>query len=165
MRINLAEFVKLKFKTSNIALGQLNEQFIRNFYDYTVIEKDYSVDTVRHHLALIKKACKIAFCDNLIEFLKTMERDDIFFTELTHEFGESYELFLKRDHNHKSIYINHCLTWLNRLIYIAVDKDVLRCNPLEDVAYEKNERPKVPHLTRGSCSALWIHNRHNNVKN
>ncbi|MFR9547178.1 MAG: tyrosine-type recombinase/integrase [Rikenellaceae bacterium] len=86
--------------------------------------------------------------NNLREFLKTMGRDDILFSELTHEFGESYKLFLKRDHNRKSGYINHCLTWLNRLIYIAVDKDVLRCNPLEDVAYEKKERPKVPHLTR-----------------
>ena len=30
----------------------------------------------------------------------------------------------------------HCLCWLNRLIYIAVDREILRANPIEDVAYE-----------------------------
>ncbi|MFR9606109.1 MAG: tyrosine-type recombinase/integrase [Rikenellaceae bacterium] len=69
VRRNLAEFIKLKFKTTDIAFGQLNEQFIRDFYDYTAIEKDYSVDTVRHYLALIKKACKIAFREGYSEKL------------------------------------------------------------------------------------------------
>ena len=34
---------------------------------------------------------------------------------------------------------NHCLCWLNRLIYIAVDREILRGNPIEDVAYERKE--------------------------
>ncbi len=85
---------------------------------------------------------------NLQEFILSRGLTDIQFTELTHEFGESFKLFLKRDLGHKAGHVNHCLTWLNRLIYIAVDKDILRCNPLEDVAYEKKEKPKIPHITR-----------------
>ncbi len=60
-RRNLAEFIELKFKTNDIAFGQLNEQFIREFLDYVVIDRGYAIDTVRHYLALLKKVCKIAF--------------------------------------------------------------------------------------------------------
>ena len=69
VRKNLAEFVKRKFKTDDIAFGQLNEQFIREFYDYVAIERGYAVDTVRHYLALIKKACRIAFREGYSEKL------------------------------------------------------------------------------------------------
>ncbi len=60
-RRNLAEFIKLKFKSNDIAFGQLNEQFIREFLDYVATERGYAIDTVRHYLALLKKVCKIAF--------------------------------------------------------------------------------------------------------
>ncbi len=60
-RKNLADFIKKQYNQDDIAFGQLNEQFIRDFYDFVVLERDYAIDTVRHYLALIKKACKIAF--------------------------------------------------------------------------------------------------------
>ena len=85
---------------------------------------------------------------NLRDFIQSRRMDDIMFTDITHEFGESFKLFLKRDLGYKPSHVNHCLTWLNRLIYIAVDQDVLRCNPLEEVEYEKKEPPKLLHITR-----------------
>ena len=91
--------------------------------------------------------------NNLREYINSRGSDDILFSNINHEFGESFKLFLKLQ-NRKSGYINHCLTWLNRLMYIAVDQDVLRCNPLEDVAYEKKERPKIPHLTRDELERI-----------
>ena len=91
---------------------------------------------------------------NLREFIESRGAEDILFTDLAHEFGESFKLYLKRDLGHKSGYVNHCLTWLNRLIYIAVDREILRCNPLEEVAYEKKERPKIPHLTRSEMMQI-----------
>ena len=91
--------------------------------------------------------------NNLREYINSRGTDDILFSNINHEFGESFKLFLKLQ-NRKSGYINHCLTWLNRLMYIAVDQDVLRCNPLEDVAYEKKERPKIPHLTRDELERI-----------
>ncbi|WP_368259367.1 site-specific integrase, partial [Butyricimonas faecihominis] len=47
-----------------------------------------------------------------------------------------------------------CLCWLNRLIYIAVDEGVLRCNPLEDVHYEKKDPPKMRHISRSELKRL-----------
>lgn len=57
----LAKFIKMKFKTKDVAFGQLNEQFIREYEDYTLGRLNYSLDTVRHYLAILKKICKIAF--------------------------------------------------------------------------------------------------------
>lgn len=57
----LAKFIKTKFKTKDVAFGQLNEQFIREYEDYTLGRLNYSLDTVRHYLAILKKICKIAF--------------------------------------------------------------------------------------------------------
>lgn len=57
----LAGLVKKKFNTSDIAFGQLNEQFIRDFQEYILDEKGLAMDTVRHYLAILKKICKLAF--------------------------------------------------------------------------------------------------------
>ncbi|MBF0649272.1 site-specific integrase [Dysgonomonas sp. GY75] len=63
---SLGRFVKKKFKTKDIAFGQLNEQFIREYQDF-VLSEGYSMDTVRHYLAILKKICKIAFKEGLSE--------------------------------------------------------------------------------------------------
>jgi site-specific recombinase XerD len=85
---------------------------------------------------------------NLQEFLFTRGMEDIAFSDITEEFGESFKTFMKTTHERKSGYINKCLTWLNRLIYIAIDQEILRCNPLEDVRYEKKEPAKHRHISK-----------------
>lgn len=60
-RRRLADFVSSKFKVSDLAFCQLNEQFIREFQEYVVIEKGLGVQTVRQYLAILKKICRIAF--------------------------------------------------------------------------------------------------------
>lgn len=60
-RRSLTEFVKKKFKTEDIAFGQLNEQFIREYQDFVLTEQGYAMDTLRHYLAILKKICKIAY--------------------------------------------------------------------------------------------------------
>ena len=67
---------------------------------------------------------------NLQEFLRSRGMENIAFEDITEEFGKSFKIYLKTVHNRRSSYINRNLTWLNRLIYIAIDQDVLRCNPL-----------------------------------
>lgn len=52
----LSELIKKKFNTSDIAFGQLSEQFIRDFQDYTLSEKGLAMETVRHYLAILKKS-------------------------------------------------------------------------------------------------------------
>jgi site-specific recombinase XerD len=64
---SLGKFIKKKFKTSDVAFGQLNEQFIREYQDYVLGELGYSMDTVRHYLAILKKICKIAFREGISE--------------------------------------------------------------------------------------------------
>lgn len=60
-RKRLGEFIKGKFNSSDLAFSQLNEQFIREFQDYIILERKLSVETARHYLALLKKICRIAF--------------------------------------------------------------------------------------------------------
>jgi site-specific recombinase XerD len=61
---SLGNFIQKKFKTKDIAFGQLNEQFIREYQDF-VLSGGYSMSTVRHYLAILKKICKIAFREGL----------------------------------------------------------------------------------------------------
>lgn len=60
-RKRLGEFIKKKSNSSDLAFSQLNEQFIREFQDFLVLEQKLGVETVRHYLALLKKICRIAF--------------------------------------------------------------------------------------------------------
>ena len=91
---------------------------------------------------------------NLRDFILSRGKEDMPFTEITEEFGESFKLFLKRDLGYTPSHINHCLTWLNRLIYIAVDREIIRINPLEDVAYEKKAPPKLRHISRNELKRM-----------
>lgn len=60
-RKRLAEFIKKRFNATDLVFSQLNEQFIREYQDFVVLEKGLGVETVRHYLALLKKICRIAF--------------------------------------------------------------------------------------------------------
>ena len=73
---------------------------------------------------------------NLRQFIESRGMKDIAFSDITEEFAESFKVFLKKELGHRNGHVNHCLCWLNRLIYIAVDREILRANPIEDVAYE-----------------------------
>lgn len=66
---SLGKFIKKKFKTKDIAFGQLNEQFIREYQDVVLGEQGYAMQTVRHYLAILKKICKIAFKEGISEKL------------------------------------------------------------------------------------------------
>ena len=57
----LREFIETKFKTKDLAFGQLTEQFIHDYENFVLDEKGFAVDTVRHYLAIIKKVCKKAY--------------------------------------------------------------------------------------------------------
>ncbi len=84
---------------------------------------------------------------HLCDYVNSRRVQDIRFVDINYEFGELYKLHLKRDKGYGATTINHCLTWLNRLIYIAVDQDLLRVNPLEELEYEKQERNKQKYIT------------------
>ena len=91
---------------------------------------------------------------NLQEFLRSRGMENIAFSDITEEFGESFKTSMKTNHERKSAYINKCLTWLNRLIYIAIDQQVLRSNPLEDVRYEKKEPVKHRYISKNDLKRI-----------
>lgn len=91
---------------------------------------------------------------NLRDFILSKGIEDIEFSDITGEFGESFKVFLKKDLGYAPTHVNHCLCWLNRLIYIAVDREIIRTNPLEDVAYEKKKAPQIRHITRSQLQQL-----------
>ena len=91
---------------------------------------------------------------NLRDFVLSRGMEDIPFSAITEEFGESFKIFLKKDLGYATTHVNHCLCWLNRLIYIAVDQEVLRSNPLEEVEYEKKNPPKLRHITRNELQKI-----------
>lgn len=45
----MREFIETKFKTKDLAFGQLTEQFIHDYENFILDEKGYAVDTVRHY--------------------------------------------------------------------------------------------------------------------
>jgi len=98
---------------------------------------------------------------NLRDFVLSRGMEDIAFSDITEEFGESFKIFLRNVLDYKPAHINHCLCWLNRLIYIAVDQEVLRANPIEEVAYEKKEPPKLRHINKSELRRLMETPMHN----
>ena len=85
---------------------------------------------------------------NLREFIELRGKKDIAFDELTEEFGNSYKLYLIGKKGYSASNTNNNLCWLQRLVYIAVDRGLLKFNPLEDVKYEKHVAPKRKHISR-----------------
>ena len=48
-------------RSKDLAFGQLTEQFIHDYQSFATEEKGYAIDTVRHHLAILKKICRLAY--------------------------------------------------------------------------------------------------------
>jgi site-specific recombinase XerD len=91
---------------------------------------------------------------NLQEFLLSRGMEDIAFTDITEEFAESFKIFMKTTGDRKPGYINKCITWLNRLIYIAIDQEILRSNPIEDVRYERKEPAKHRYISKNDLKRI-----------
>lgn len=60
-RLTLVLFVKKRYGTDDVAFGELDEQFIREYMDFCLDKRGLALDTVRHYLAILKKTCRIAF--------------------------------------------------------------------------------------------------------
>ena len=63
----LGEFIQKRFKTSDVAFGQLNEHIPWEFQNYILKDKGLAVDTARHYLAILKKICRMAFKEGYAE--------------------------------------------------------------------------------------------------
>ncbi|WP_251623096.1 site-specific integrase [Odoribacter lunatus] len=84
----------------------------------------------------------------LTDFLVSSGKRDIALEEVTEDFGKAYKAFLKKNKNFGAAQTNHCLCWLNRLLYLAVDKEIIRTNPCEDMEYEPKPEAKHRYISR-----------------
>ena len=88
----------------------------------------------------------------LMEFVKDRGNEDIPITAITEEMFEEYCFFLKK-HEYAASTINRYLCWLSRLIFRAVSRRIIRCNPFENAKYEKEEK-KIRFLQKGDVMKL-----------
>ena len=93
----------------------------------------------------------------LREYINSLGKEDMLFTDITEEFGNNFVLYMKMNYPHKPSYRNHCLCWLKRLVYLAVDNGILRFNPLEDVQYEKKPPKKLMYISKGQLQDIMNH--------
>ena len=84
----------------------------------------------------------------LTDFIASTGKKDIPLEEVTEDFGKSYKAHLKKCKNFGVSQTNHCLRWLNRLLYLAVDKEIIRVNPCEDLEYETKPEARHRYISR-----------------
>ena len=89
---------------------------------------------------------------NLREFIENKGVQDISIATITESLFEEYRFFLKK-RGLKASTVNTNLCWLSRLMFRAVSKRIIRCNPFENAKYEKEEK-KIRFLQKGDVMKL-----------
>ena len=95
----------------------------------------------------------LLYSDKLLtEFVKDRGNEDISITAITKEMFEEYCFFLKK-REYAASTINRYLCWLSRLMFRAVSRRIIRCNPFENTKYEK-EKKKIRFLQKSDVMKL-----------
>ena len=89
---------------------------------------------------------------NLREFVEDKGLQDMPISTITEDLFEEYRFFLKK-RGLKGSTINNNLCWLSRLMFRAVSKRIIRCNPFEHAKYEKEEN-KIRFLQKSEILKL-----------
>ena len=89
---------------------------------------------------------------NLREFIENKGVQDISIATITESLFEEYRFFLKK-RGLKASTVNTNLCWLSRLMFRAVSKRIIRCNPFENAKYEKEEK-KIRFLQKSEVMKL-----------
>ena len=89
---------------------------------------------------------------NLREFVEDKGVQDILISTITEDLIEEYRFFLKK-RGLKASTINNNLCWLSRLMFRAVSRRIIRCNPFENAKYEKEEK-KIRFLQKSDVMKL-----------
>ena len=89
---------------------------------------------------------------NLREFIDNKGVQDISIATITESLFEEYRFFLKK-RGLKASTVNTNLCWLSRLMFRAVSRRIIRCNPFENTKYEKEEK-KIRFLQKGDVMKL-----------
>lgn len=92
--------------------------------------------------------------DYLRDFIISKGKEDWLLTDVTADFGNEYKVYLSRHKAFGHAQMNHALRWLNRLVYLGVDMEIIRFNPLEDIEYYKKPEPKHKYVTRDDVKKI-----------
>lgn len=99
-------------------------------------------------LAKFKNKC-------LKEYLMSIDCEDMLLADVILQLGKDYHIYLRQRKHLYPATANDCLAWLSRLVFLAVDKEILRSNPLESIEYEKVKRNvEIRSLTREQVKML-----------
>lgn len=98
----------------------------------------------------------------LTDYLTSLGREDINLEEVAEDFGKSYKAYLKQNKNFGVSQTNHCLCWLNRLLYLAVDKEIIRVNPCEDMEYVPKSEARHRYISREEFKKILSTPMHDN---
>lgn len=88
----------------------------------------------------------------LTEFVKDIGNEDIPIIAITEDLFDEYRFFLKK-REYAASTINRYLCWLSRLMFRAVCRRIIRCNPFENARYEK-EKKKIRFLQKNDVAKL-----------
>ena len=88
----------------------------------------------------------------LTEFVNDRGNEDIPITSITEDLFDEYRFFLK-NREYAASTINRYLCWLSRLMFRAVSRRIIRCNPFENAKYEKEEK-KIRFLQKSEIMKL-----------
>ena len=89
---------------------------------------------------------------NLREFVENKGVQDISIGTIIEDLFEEYRFFLKK-RGLKASTVNSNLCWLSRLMFRAVSKRIIRCNPFENAKYDKEEK-KIRFLQKSDVMKL-----------
>ena len=89
---------------------------------------------------------------NLREFVENKGVQDIPISTIMEDLFEEYRFYLKK-RGLATATMNRYLCWLSRLMYRAVSQRLIRCNPFENVKYEKTEQ-KIRFLQKTDVAKL-----------
>ena len=89
---------------------------------------------------------------NLRDFIENKGVQDISIVTITESLFEEYRFFLKK-RGLKASTVNTNLCWLSRLMFRAVSRRIIRCNPFENAKYEKEEK-KIRFLKKSDVMKL-----------
>ena len=89
---------------------------------------------------------------NLRDFIENKGVQDISIVTITESLFEEYRFILKK-RGLKASTVNTNLCWLSRLMFRAVSRRIIRCNPFENTKYEKEEK-KIRFLQKGDVMKL-----------
>ena len=163
-RIN--EFRKLVEKTYRDILtrdGVVSVEFIKNRLQGIATNPTTLLTMSKAELISVKESVgksraegtylNLSYSDrNLREFIENKGVQDISIATITESLFEEYRFFLKK-RGLKASTVNTNLCWLSRLIFRAVSRRIIRCNPFENAKYE-NEEKKIRFLQKSDVMKL-----------